>query len=55
MKIIEKENNMSNVIDGLTFDVPPSENQIIELAHHHRKLLDEDIFHQYAQSYICIP
>ena len=37
---------MSNVIDGLTFDVPPSENQIIELAHHHRKLLDEAIFHQ---------
>lgn len=37
---------MSNLIDGLTFDVPPSENQIIELAHHHRKLLDEAIFHQ---------
>lgn len=37
---------MSNVIDGVNFDVPPSENQIIALAHYHRKLLDEAIFHQ---------
>ena len=37
---------MSNVIDGFSFDVPPTESQIIALAHHHRKLLDEAIFHQ---------
>lgn len=37
---------MSNVIDGFSFDVPPAESQIIALAHHHRKLLDEAIFHQ---------
>ena len=37
---------MSQIIDGLSFDSPPSENQIIALAHHHRKLLDEAIFHQ---------
>ena len=36
---------MSDVIDGLSFDSPPAENQIIALAHHHRKLLDEAIFH----------
>lgn len=46
MRIIEKENNMSNVIDGVNLDVPPLESQIIELADHHRKLLDEAIFHQ---------
>jgi hypothetical protein len=38
MRIIEKENNMSNVIDGVNLDVPPLESQIIELADHHRKL-----------------
>jgi len=37
---------MSNVIDGVNLDVPPLESQIIELADHHRKLLDEAIFHQ---------
>ena len=37
---------MSNVIDGVSIDVPPLESQIIALAHHHRKLLDEAIFHQ---------
>ena len=37
---------MSNVIDGVSIDVPPLESQIITLAHHHRKLLDEAIFHQ---------
>ena len=37
---------MSIVIDGFSFDVPPAESQIIALAHHHRKLLDEAIFHQ---------
>ena len=31
---------MSNVIDGVSIDVPPLESQIIALAHHHhRKLL----------------
>ncbi|MCH7335180.1 hypothetical protein [Acinetobacter sp. NIPH 2699] len=37
---------MSIIIDGLSFDTPPSENQIIALAHYHRKLLDEAVFHQ---------
>lgn len=37
---------MTNVIDGVNLDVPPLESQIIELADHHRKLLDEAIFHQ---------
>lgn len=37
---------MSNVIDGVSIDVPPLDSQIITLAHHHRKLLDEAIFHQ---------
>ncbi|MBH2001508.1 MAG: hypothetical protein I8H98_04465 [Moraxellaceae bacterium] len=37
---------MSHLIDGLSFDVPPSESQIIALADYHRKLLDEAIFHQ---------
>lgn len=37
---------MSNVIDCVNLDVPPLESQIIELADHHRKLLDEAIFHQ---------
>ena len=46
MRIIEKENNMTTIIDGLSFDSPPAENQIIALAHHHRKLLDEAVFHQ---------
>ena len=46
MRIREKENNMSNVIDGVSIDVPPLDSQIIALAHHHRKLLDEAIFHQ---------
>lgn len=37
---------MTNVIDGFTFDVPPAESQIVELAQYHRKLLDEAIYHQ---------
>lgn len=37
---------MTNTIDGFVFDNPPKEEQIIELAHYHRKLLDEAIFHQ---------
>ncbi|MBO3656575.1 hypothetical protein [Acinetobacter haemolyticus] len=37
---------MSHTIDGLSFDMPPTENQIIALAHYHRKLLDEAVFHQ---------
>ena len=48
MKIIEidKEKNMSNIIDGFNFNVPTSESQIIALANHHRILIDEAIFHQ---------
>ena len=34
---------MTNTIDGFVFDNPPKEEQIIELAHYHRKLLDEAI------------
>jgi hypothetical protein len=26
MRIIEKENNMTTIIDGLSFDSPPAEN-----------------------------
>ncbi|WP_163048636.1 hypothetical protein [Acinetobacter pittii] len=37
---------MTNTIDGFVFDTPPREEQIIELAHYHSKLLDEAIFHQ---------
>lgn len=37
---------MTNTIDGFTFDIPPSEDQIIELAHFHRRKLDEAIFHE---------
>lgn len=37
---------MSNTIDGFTFDVPPVQSQVAALAHHHRKQLEEAIFHQ---------
>ena len=37
---------MSNIIDGVNIDIPPLESQIVALADHHRKLLDEAIFHQ---------
>ena len=32
--------------DGLNFDMPPTAEQIIALAHLHRQKLDEAIFHQ---------
>ncbi|MBF4520990.1 hypothetical protein IS511_07340 [Acinetobacter towneri] len=35
---------MTNTIDGFAFDVPPLATQIVDLAHHHRKKLDEAIF-----------
>ena len=37
---------MINTIDGFTFGNPPDPSNIIALAHHHRKQLDEAIFHQ---------
>ena len=37
---------MNKTFDGLSFDLPPTTSQIIELAHQHRKNLDEAIFHQ---------
>lgn len=37
---------MSNTIDGFNFDLPPVQSQVVALAQHHRKLLDEAIFHQ---------
>ena len=37
---------MSNIIDGISLDTPPTDDQIIALADQHRKLLDEAIFHQ---------
>ena len=37
---------MTNTIDGFNFDLPLRAEQIIELAHHHRKKLDEAVFHQ---------
>ncbi len=37
---------MIKTLDGFTFDLPPTTDQIIELAHQHRKNLDEAIFHQ---------
>ena len=33
-------------LDGLNFDMPPTAEQIIALAHLHRQKLDEAIFHQ---------
>ena len=36
---------MTNTIDGIAFNVPPAESQIIELAQYHRKQLDEAIYH----------
>lgn len=37
---------MSKTFDGLNFDLPPTPSQIIQLAHQHRKNLDEAIFHE---------
>ena len=37
---------MTKTLDGLTFDLPPTTSQIIELAHQHRTNLDEAIFHE---------
>ena len=37
---------MTKTFDGLTFDLPPTSSQIVELAHQHRKNLDEAIFHE---------
>ena len=37
---------MTNTIDGFTFGNPPEPSDIIALAHHHKKQLDEAIFHQ---------
>ena len=34
---------MTRSVDGCAFDVTPLTSQIIELAHHHRKKLDEAI------------
>ena len=31
-------------IDGLNFDVPPSDSQVVALAQYHRRLLDDAIF-----------
>ncbi|MBI1452374.1 MULTISPECIES: hypothetical protein [Acinetobacter] len=36
---------MSRILDGLSFDMPPSAEQVIALAHLHRMKLDEAIFH----------
>lgn len=37
---------MTKTFDGLPFDLPPTTAQIVELAHQHRKNLDEAVFHQ---------
>jgi hypothetical protein len=37
---------MMKTFDGLNFDMPPTAEQIIALAHLHRQKLDEAIFHQ---------
>lgn len=37
---------MTKVLDGLTLDYPPTLAQIVELAHLHRRYLDDAIFHQ---------
>ena len=37
---------MTKTFDGLTFDLPPTNSQIVELAHQHRKNIDEAIFHE---------
>lgn len=35
---------MHKTFDGLSFDLPPTTSQIIQLAHQHRKNLDEAVF-----------
>lgn len=37
---------MTRTFDGLNFDFPPTAAQIVELAHQHRRNLDEAVFHQ---------
>ena len=37
---------MTHTIDGFSFEIPPTESQIIALAQFHRKQLDEAIYHQ---------
>ena len=37
---------MTKTFYGLTFDLHPTSSQIVELAHKHRKNLDEAIFHE---------
>lgn len=37
---------MTRTLDGLSFDMPPTADQIVALAHLHRQNLDEAIFHQ---------
>lgn len=37
---------MNKTFDGLSFDLPPTTSQIIQLAHQHRKNLDEAVFHE---------
>ena len=46
---------MTKTFDGLTFDLPPTSSQIVELAHQHRKNLDEAIFHEEIHlGYYCL-
>lgn len=37
---------MTKILDGLNFDMPPTAEQVVALAHLHRQKLDEAIFHQ---------
>ena len=37
---------MTRTLDGLNFDFPPRAAQVVELAHQHRRNLDEAILHQ---------
>ena len=39
---------MTRTLDGVNFDMPPTAGQILELAHLHRKKLDDAIFSKYT-------
>ena len=36
---------MSRTLDGIQFNTPPAQEEVIALAHQHRKNLEEAIFH----------
>lgn len=45
---------MNYTLDGLNFDWPPTKNQIIELAHMHRRNLKEAVFRDIHLGDYCL-